>query len=1028
MDPGFNDQSRDSINSRMLPRLDFSMQRARKRELLDEQRSCWAAGRPLQPEELMCRWPTNSESDPDAACLLLEDYLQRRRRDGETSLVEYERRFPKQTRSFQGLLARETVFRSMGRESDGRVFSLRLPDEGDEVFGFRLCQPLGQGAFGRVFVAQQADLAGRPVVLKVTAIEGDEPQTLAQLLHTNIVPIYSLHENQRAGLRAVCMPYLGGASLSDVLTKLWTDSPRPVSGKPLVLALESVEAPKFATFQRRTNSIADTATAEGPPPPGESVGEEGVTPLTALRESSYEHAAAWIVAQLADGLHHAHQRGILHRDIKPSNILISAEGQALLLDFNLSQARDQDPAQATIGGTVAYMSPEHLRALIGRTPAMIRQVDRRSDIYSLGIVLAEMLTGRRPFAQSGSYSALGLQIEAMALERSKSVPSLRGERPDISWGLESIARKCLAPDPSRRYQRADHLADDLRRLLEDRPLKHAPELSRVEQTRKFVRRHPRLSSSSTVAGVAALVLLAVGSALAGVRNQLADTRAQDQVRAHDAGILRALCLVHTRLDLQDHLREGIAACERTLALFGAPEDPEWNRHPAWLRIDPEVRTRLAEDRRELLLLLADARVRLAKEAGGSVDQAMSLLDRAESIPGLPPSRALWLDRARYFSLRGETEQADSARRRAAQTPATTARDHYLLATSLARQAGSKGLKAAITELDEALRRNPRHYWSLVQRGICHMERGELVEAAADFGQCTGIWPEFAWSYFNRGCVLDRTGNKAAAILDFTAALDRDPGLVPAHVNRGLARLELKHYAPALADFDQAQVLGARDASVSAGRGIALEGLGCHREADAAFADCFAHVEGLPASTRARLAWAYGFAISARDHDKARAAFDDALRYNPRDFHALYGRAMLAMSRGKNVEALRGFDRALEADPGGIEARRYRAIVLARQGEWERAAQEINRCLEREPQSAATLYAAACVMARAFDKVGTAAISNQGLDLLERALAEGADPAKAAEDPDLVAIRRHPRFQRLIVEARGSAGTSSTGPR
>jgi len=1020
-----DDQSRNSIDSRLLSCQNFSMLRARKRELLDEQRSCWAEGRPLQPEELMGRWPTNPESDPDAASLLLEDYLQRRRRDGEASLVEYERRFPEQKRSLIGLIAQETAVRSMGGKSDGRTFSLRLPDVGDEVFGFRLCQPLGRGAFGRVFQAEQADLAGRPVVIKVTAIEGDEPQTLAQLLHTNIVPIYSLHEDQRAGLRAVCMPYLGGASLSDVLTKLWADSWRPVSGKQLVLALEAVEAPKFSTFKKKTNHVADTATPGGSPAPGSSVGEDEVTPLAALRELSYEHAAAWIVAQLADGLHHAHQRGILHRDIKPSNILISAEGQALLLDFNLSQAQDEDPAHATIGGTLAYMAAEHLRALIDRTPAMIRQVDRRSDIYSLGIVLAEMLTGRRPFAQSGSYSALSLQIEAMALERSKSVPSLRRERPDISWGLESIARKCLASDPSRRYQQADHLADDLRRLLEDRPLKHAPELSRVEQARKFVRRHPRLTSSSTVAGIAVLVLLAVGSALAGVRNQLADTRAQDQVRAHDAGVLRALCLVHTRLDLQDHLRDGIAACERTLAFFGAPEDPEWNRHPTWLRIDPEVRGRLAEDRRELLLLLADARVRLANGSSDSAGRALSLLDRAESIPGLPPSRALWLDRARYYALRGEADQAELARRRAEQTPATTARDHYLLATSIARQGGSEAIKAAITELDEALRRNPRHYWSLVQRAICHMERGELVEAAADFGQCTGIWPEFAWSYFNRGCVLDRTGNKAAAILDFTAALDRDPGLVPAYVNRGLARLELKQYAPALADFDQAQSLGARDASVSAGRGIALESLGRHPEADAAFADCFARAEGLPASTRARLAWAYGFAISARDPNKARAAFDEALRHNPRDFQSLYGLAMLAMSRGKNAEALRGFDRALEADPGRIEARRYRAIVLARQGEWVHATGEINRCLEREPRSAATLYAAACVVARAFDKTGTHANSSQGLDLLERALAAGADPAKAAEDPDLVAIRRLPRFQRLLREARGSSGASST---
>ncbi len=112
------------------------------------------------------------------------------------------------------------------------------------MFGFRLGRPLGEGAFARVFLGEQADLAGRPVVLKVTDIEGSEPQTLAQLLHAHIVPIYSLHEDRRAGLRAVCMPYLGGASLSAVLARLWADSPRPVAGESFVRALAAVEAPR----------------------------------------------------------------------------------------------------------------------------------------------------------------------------------------------------------------------------------------------------------------------------------------------------------------------------------------------------------------------------------------------------------------------------------------------------------------------------------------------------------------------------------------------------------------------------------------------------------------------------------------------------------------------------------------------------------------------------------------------------------------------------------------------------------------
>ena len=183
------------------------------------------------------------------------------------------------------------------------------------------------------------------------------------------------------------------------------------------------------------------------------------------------------------------------------------------------------------------MAPEHLRALVGRTPALIRQVDQpighlfagdgpgrdahgppplRAERELLGAPLADR--GDGPGAEQGG--RLGPSGAA------RTSPGAWRASPASAWRA----------DPSRRYQRADHLADDLRRLLEDRPLKHAPELSRVEQARKFARRHPRLTSSGTVAGAAALVLLAVGSALAAARIQLADARARDLVRAHDAGV------------------------------------------------------------------------------------------------------------------------------------------------------------------------------------------------------------------------------------------------------------------------------------------------------------------------------------------------------------------------------------------------------------------------------------------------------------------------------------------------------------
>src|SRR5262249_7343320 len=153
---------------------------------------------------------------------------------------------------------------------------------------------------------------------------------------------------------------------------------------------------------------------------------------------------------------------------------------------------------ATLGGTVAYMAPEHLRALAGRDHALIGHVDERADIYALGMVLYEMLTGCRPFDQSGSYSPMPWLIEAMAVGRAQDTPSLRARRPDVPWSLESILRKCLAPERSDRYRSAADLADDLRRFLEDRPLAHAPELSWAERMGKFVRRHPRLATAASI--------------------------------------------------------------------------------------------------------------------------------------------------------------------------------------------------------------------------------------------------------------------------------------------------------------------------------------------------------------------------------------------------------------------------------------------------------------------------------------------------------------------------------------------------
>jgi tetratricopeptide (TPR) repeat protein len=632
-----------------------------------------------------------------------------------------------------------------------------------------------------------------------------------------------------------------------------------------------------------------------------------------------------------------------------------------------------------------------------------------------------MLAGARPFEQSGSYSPLVPLIQAMAIERSRTVPSIRRLRPDVPWTLESIIRKALAPDPARRYRQAEHFAEDLRRFLEDRPLRYAPELSRVERFRKWVRRHPLLTSSGSVATAAALLLLAAGAALLGVRDHLARTReqlevsqAQERRRAYESGTVQALCLVNTTTEVQDHLRQGITVCEKTLGLYNVLTCPDWQEDSTWQRLTPDEQHRLAEDTRELLMLLAWARVRTAAGDKAVLDQALSLLDRAEAIAGLTPSRALWEDRATYLDQRGDKAGAEAARGKARLCPSASARDHYALATTLAR---SGRYAEAIAELNQALRLNPRHYWSSVQRGICHQELGQLTLAAGDFGTCIGLWPEFAWGYFNRGCVLDQGGSRTGAVADYTAALERDPQFVLAYLNRGLMRLELKQYPEALADFQKATALGRDDATVHAGLAVALEGLGRPKEADGSFQKAFARAETSSPEVPLRLWWAYGFAVSTRLPDKAEEAFAKVLQMQPHHPQALYGQAMLLTRRGQTREAVARFNRALEANPGFAEARRYRAILLARLGHLAEATQDINLCLERDPDGGPANYAAACVAALAATKLPDATAAKeaavQALSFLKKAFKGSYGRETAAQDPDLQGIRQQPGFNQLL---------------
>lgn len=164
------------------------------------------------------------------------------------------------------------------------------------------------------------------------------------------------------------------------------------------------------------------------------------------------HEAARLVSEVADILHHAHEQGFVHRDVKPSNILLGRDGRVFLADFGIAATVEElSEAQRTSAGTLAYMSPEQLAG---------EPVDARTDIFALGVVLHELLTGRKPYAaQSG---------EELRRERLTGTSEFRFD-PSVPRGLQAVCRKCMATSPVDRFSSAREVAEALRRWMRDQP-------------------------------------------------------------------------------------------------------------------------------------------------------------------------------------------------------------------------------------------------------------------------------------------------------------------------------------------------------------------------------------------------------------------------------------------------------------------------------------------------------------------------------------------------------------------------------
>jgi serine/threonine protein kinase/Tfp pilus assembly protein PilF len=919
------------------------------------------------------------------------------------------------------------------------------PRPGDELAGFRVLFELGRGAFAHVYLAQEISLGQRLVAIKVSQPDGNEPQALARLQHTHIVPVYSVRQDPSSGLRVLCMPYFGGANLAQVLEAAGGLVTAHHAGRSLVEALDQISRslPALPTSEsglgplqylrsqpavvmeppaRSTTAVARVQTAGSrfswlvhagtAPPPARARLDSDQPSRRFLQCASAIQAAVWIVTRLAEGLDHAHSRGLLHRDLKPSNILLAADGTPMLLDFNLAVERHPDPGarlgevkRALIGGTLPYMSPEHLDAFDPHGTTSPGEVDERSDIYALGLILFEMIGGEHPFpsppAGTPVLEAIGLMIASR-----ERVPSLRARCPRVPWSLDALVAKCLDLDPARRYSRAGDLAEDLRRFLEHRPMKHCPEPSLIERLGKFAKRHPGLCGSTSIA----LFSLALLSFMAGtiflVHDKMQQFAARVRIGVFDREFAECQFLLHTASGSREHLKQGIDKARQTIENLGIESGGRASFTDWEHRLSPGEIKRLREQVVELIMLDASADVLLAsgrgQEAGRrqAIERAIARLDRAERIDAQAPS-ALYAERARYHAALGQARLADQDRRRAVQTIRSTCHDLTLRGTTLLADGDRPGAEEA---LKHALRLDVTSFWAWFMLGHCHYAQGRFLEAAGDFAACAARGPTFAWTHFNRGLSLAKGGRPLDARYAYDRAIELDPTFAEARVDRALVELELNQLEDARDDLTRAIELGRNDLVVLAALGETWSRMGRRSEAEQYFARLLTQN---PADLMVRVA--RGVARVRTDPDGARGDFAWVLEKNRGHALANYGMALLV--RGTDLgQALEYLNQALETDPNLIDAVQLRALVRARLGD-PAALDDIERLVESP--TAHRLYNAACAVAVFSKKAPDRRLPAHALELLARAIKAGFPTAGVASDPDLIPLHALPEFTRLL---------------
>jgi len=717
-----------------------------------DQRRRWQQGDRLAVEAYLEREPTLKD-DAEAVLELIYNEVVLREEAGEPPrLEEYQERFPLYAdqlrvqfevhQALEGASVTSGNFMAVEEEATAQGRSSEKPlVPGTQLPGYEILEELGRGGMGIVYRARQLALQ-RVVALKV----------LLSGAHAG--------PKERAAFRTE----------AEAAARL--HHPNIVQ----VYDIAEHDGLPYFSFEFVDGQNLEQKAAGRPLPPGQ---------------------AAALVETLARAMHHAHQQGIVHRDLKPSNILL-AELTPKITDFGVAKLLDAERGQTATGdflGTPHYMAPE-------QASGHSKESGPAADVYSLGAILYQLLTGRPPFQ-----GASALEILEQVRFREAAPPS-KVER-YLPRDLDTICLKCLEKDPRRRYASAQDLAEDLRRFSAGEPILARPAAS-WERAWKWARRRPAVAGLIGVSTAAILALLLL-SFWHQARIQAAHLRYQSFVERRDDALFHG---VHGTsfldVDMAENLKATRTAVDQALATIGLSVDAAQPPVPDRYLSDRENRE-ISDGCYQLLLVLAETIAH--RQPGQSQDAyhqqvhlALGVLEQATGL--VPPTRAYHLRRARYLAALGDSTAAQQERDRAT-IEASTAIDFFLLGDEQFREGK---FAEAIVSFHGALDKQSDHFWSRFFLACAYLERGlpsDLDETERNLTKCIAQRPRFPWAYLVRSLVHERRKKFAAAEADYGLVLAlgaREGARYALFVNRGRMRLGHGELEKAAGDLKEAIAL------------------------------------------------------------------------------------------------------------------------------------------------------------------------------------------------------------------------------